>query len=82
MAIGCIKALRRHGYRIPGDIAVAGFDNDPITAHLEPALTTVEQPMQLIGEEAASLLIHKIHEPGSPNRDIMLETRLIIRESA
>lgn len=82
MAIGCIKALLRHGYRIPGDIAVAGFDNDPITEHLEPALTTVEQPMQRIGEEAASLLIQKIHEPGSPNRDIMLETRLIIRESA
>ena len=81
MAIGAIQELRAAGISVPADIAVTGFDDVYLGAMLTPPLTTVHQPMRLLGERACSLLLERISEPGLPRRVERLPTRLVIRES-
>ncbi len=56
MAIGAINALQALGYKIPGDILVAGFDNDTFSKYSIPMLTTVDQNQEEIGRRAVRLL--------------------------
>jgi LacI family transcriptional regulator len=81
MALGAIQELRAAGLRVPVDIAVTGFDDVYLGALLTPPLTTVHQPMRLLGERACSLLLERIAEPGLPRRIERLPTRLVVRES-
>jgi LacI family transcriptional regulator len=81
MALGVIKELRAAGIRVPADISVTGFDDVYLGAMLTPPLTTVHQPMRLLGERACSLLLERIAEPGLPRRVERLPTRLVVRES-
>lgn len=81
MAIGAMRELQAAGIRIPADIAVAGFDDIHVGALLTPPLTTVRQPMRLLGERACSLLLERIADPALPRRVERLPTELIIRES-
>lgn len=82
MALGCMQALKARGLRIPTDIAVAGYTNDPAAEFTDPGLTTIAQPSYRIGVEAAALLIKKIVKPDTPRQDVVLDTELIIRASA
>jgi DNA-binding LacI/PurR family transcriptional regulator len=82
MALGCMQALKLRGYGIPKDIAVAGYTNDPAAEFVDPGLTTISQPSYQIGVEAAALLIKKIKNPSTPRQDVMLDTQLIVRNSA
>lgn len=81
-----MRALQDQGVRIPEEIAVMGFDNVEISALVEPTLTTVAQPFQLIGETGARLLLKQIQykeEHGvlpKPSRTVM-PTELIVRKS-
>ena len=81
-----MRALQDQGVRIPEEIAVMGFDNVTISALVEPTLTTVSQPFQLIGETGARLLLKQIQykeEQGvlpKPFRTVM-PTELIVRKS-
>ena len=50
LAVQAINALRDQGLRVPEDVSVVGFDDFPLAPYLNPALTTVRQPMHLIGE--------------------------------
>lgn len=82
MGMGAIWALRAAGLRVPEDVAVVGFDNIPAAADFNPALTTVNMPAQEIGRVAAQLLFRLINgEPGS-EREVVLPTELIIRQSS
>ena len=81
MAIGAMRELHRAGLRVPADIAVAGFDDMHLGALLSPPLTTVRQPMRLLGERACSVLLERIADPARPRRVERLATRLIVRES-
>ena len=81
MAIGAIQELRAAGLRVPADISVTGFDDVYLGALLTPPLTTVHQPMRLLGERACSMLLERIAEPGLPRRVERLPTRLVVRES-
>ncbi len=80
----CMNILKQHGLRIPADIAVAGFNNDPISRIVEPNLTTVNYPAYQMGEIAASTLIN--HLKGASSIDntniIVLRSELIIRASS
>jgi LacI family transcriptional regulator, repressor for deo operon, udp, cdd, tsx, nupC, and nupG len=80
LAIGAIKAIRRAGRRVPEDIAVVGFDNLPLAAVFEPALTTVAQPMRELGEAAAELLLQQL-AGGQPDSRT-LQHSLVLRDSA
>jgi LacI family transcriptional regulator len=82
MALGCIERLQKLGHRVPGDIAVAGYTNEPVAAYVNPGLTTISQPAYRIGEEAAALLIDRIKHPDAPPKSVVLDTELIIRASA
>lgn len=80
MALGGMKYLIRHGYKIPDDISVLGFDNINISALFEPELTTVAQPIYEIGKTSCELLIDII-EKNCEDRIIELDTNLIQRNS-
>jgi LacI family transcriptional regulator len=81
MAIGAIRELHTAGIRVPEDIAVVGFDDMHLGALLTPPLTTVHQPMRLLGERACSMLLERIANPALPYRAERLPTTLVIRES-
>jgi LacI family transcriptional regulator len=81
-AVAVILALKHEGLRIPSDIAVAGFNNEPVSQVILPNLTTVNYPAHEIGEIAATTLIDKLNNVNSVNLStIVLEHKLIIRES-
>jgi LacI family transcriptional regulator len=81
MAIGAMRELQAAGIRVPADIAVTGFDDIHLGALLTPPLTTVHQPMRLLGERACALLLDRIADPSLPRRVERLPTELIVRES-
>jgi LacI family transcriptional regulator len=81
MAIGVIRELTAHGVRVPGDVAVVGFDDIYPGALLAPPLTTVRQPMRLLGERACSLLLDRLNNPGLPHRLELLPTEMVVRSS-
>jgi LacI family transcriptional regulator len=81
MAIGVMRELEASGLRVPGDIAVVGFDDIYPGILIIPALTTVRQPMRLLGQRASSLLLERIADPSLPHRVELLPTELVVRES-
>jgi LacI family transcriptional regulator len=81
MAAGCMSTLVSAGFRIPEDIAVAGFDNREIASYLQPPLTTIALPTTEIGTDAAIRIIEMINNPSTqPVREI-LRCSIIERES-
>jgi LacI family transcriptional regulator len=81
LAIGAMQYIRENGYDVPGDIAVAGHDNIALSSLVSPQLTTVRIPVDQIAKAAINQLVRKIRSPRSRNRDIVIETQLIIRQS-
>ncbi|MDT1878913.1 substrate-binding domain-containing protein, partial [Acinetobacter baumannii] len=55
LAAGALRAIAQAGLRVPGDIAVIGFDGTELAEVVSPQLTTVEQPSRAIGRTAVSL---------------------------
>jgi LacI family transcriptional regulator len=81
-AVNVILELKRAGIKIPGDIAVAGFNNEPMSQVIVPNLTTINYPAREIGEVAATTLVNKLNNTSSVNLStIVLEHKLVIRES-
>lgn len=81
-AIGALRAAHELGLRVPGDIAIAGFDDIPLAAYAAPPLTTVSQPIRDQGELAAQILVERIE--GRRRRAFALHTmpcQLVVRES-
>lgn len=82
-AITAMQMLQRNGYKIPDEIAIAGFGDDPIASIVNPTLTTVEQKGYEMGKESVQLLIQRIENPDVeiPPRTRVFESTLKIRES-
>jgi len=81
-AVAVICTLQKAGIRVPQDIAVAGFNNEPLSQVVQPNLTTIEYPAKDIGEIAATSLINKLNNTGTVNLStVVLKHKLIIRES-
>jgi LacI family transcriptional regulator len=83
-ALGALKVLRDAGLRVPEEVALVGFDDIPVAAAMEPALTTVRQPIERLGSMAAELLLNLLENP--PDRQaaahrIVLPAQLIVRDS-
>jgi LacI family transcriptional regulator len=79
MALGAMQALEDRGLRIPEDVSVTGFDDLP----LEPVrsrLTTVHQPLRLLGHTAATIMLELLE--GKPARGQLLPVRLVVRSSS
>ncbi len=80
MAIGAIRAIQEAGLRVPQDISVAGYDDIPVAAHLDPALTTVWQPRYEMGATAVRMIINKLSlESVSIPDQVLLTPRLVPR---
>jgi DNA-binding LacI/PurR family transcriptional regulator len=81
-ALFALQALTKKGVAVPGDIAVAGFDDVPEAAIAHPPLTTVRQPMQQMGEEAAHMLLDQMENPETRPQRKVLPVELVVRASA
>lgn len=82
LALDGLAFLRRRKIEVPSQIAVAGFDDVPLAEHSKPPLTTVRQPMERIGEEAAKLLLERMSSPNAAPRVLALPVEVVLRESA
>jgi len=81
MASGAVSVLKEHGRSIPADVAVVGFDDSPAATAGAVKLTTVYQPSVEMGEKMASMLLELLRG-GSPERQCIMPTRMVVRESA
>jgi LacI family transcriptional regulator len=81
MAIGLLRALAKAGLRVPDDLALVGFDDIFPGRLCDPPLTTVYQPMRMLGERACARLMERIATPELPPVVEMLPTELVIRQS-
>jgi len=82
-AVAIIVELEKAGVKIPDEIAVVGFNNEPISQVVQPNLSTVNYPAMEIGEIAATSLINKLKNSQSDNLStIVLKHNLIIRKSS
>jgi LacI family transcriptional regulator len=81
MAIGVLQTLARGGIRVPEQLAVTGFDDIFPGSLFEPSLTTVHQPMRLLGERACARLLERIARPELPTQVELLPTELVLRRS-
>ncbi len=80
-ALGAINYLHEHGYDVPGDISVVGFDDIDLASVFKPKLTTIKQNPVDIGTTAARLLIDQIKERPIPFKGNYIPFRLVVRES-
>ncbi len=85
MAYGAFLALRDAGLRVPGDVGLVGYDNldRELFRATGLSLTSIDQPAEEIGREAARLLIGRIEGHPSPGhaQHLLLKPRLVVRES-
>jgi DNA-binding LacI/PurR family transcriptional regulator len=79
IAIGAMRALMEHGLRVPEDVAVVGFDDQPVAAFCNPPLTTVLQDTKLAGEKLVDTLIREIR--GETAVSEVLSPTLVVRRS-
>ena len=82
MAIGCLSALNEAGLRVPNDIALAGFDDVPVSRYVNPPLTTVRARIAALGALALERLVLEIEQPERPAMlHQTLHAELIVRQS-
>lgn len=83
MAIGAMLAIKEKKLRMPEDIGLVGFNNEPVTGLVSPGISSVDQPAFELGKVAAKLFIETIHN----NEDMsgveeVLKPKLVVRESS
>jgi LacI family transcriptional regulator len=81
MTVGALRAIRALGLRIPGDVALVGFDDLDWTTLVQPPVTVVSQPVAELGRTAGLRLLRRLEGDRTPPRRIRLEARLIVRGS-
>ncbi len=82
MAQGALLTLAGRGRRVPGEVAVVGFDDSSVALACRPPLTTVRQPVEEMAAEVARLLLARIEDPAQPPSSVIFEPTLVRRESA
>ena len=87
IAVAAIRALKQHGYSIPADVAIIGFDDMPFCDIVEPTLSSIRVQKEQMGSEAMRILDHKIHLKLSRQADeaavrVTVANKLIERESS
>jgi DNA-binding LacI/PurR family transcriptional regulator len=80
-ASGALQAIEASGRGIPGDVALAGFDDLPVASELDPPLTTIRQGVHAQGIESASAMLSLLESPEAGPRRVLLPTELVIRQS-
>jgi DNA-binding LacI/PurR family transcriptional regulator len=84
-AIGLLRGARRAKVKVPGGLAVVGFDDIPLASYVSPSLTTVAQPKHRMGQLAVEMVLFLMEngprEDGSVS-SILVKGQLIVRESS
>jgi LacI family transcriptional regulator len=82
-AVSAIQFAKQKGLKVPKDLAIVGFNNDPISSIIDPGLTTITHPAFEMGKIAAQqVLKHKEHKDIVTSETIILKTELLVRESS
>lgn len=82
MAVGAMRVLKGAGRAIPQDVAVVGFEDSKAAMHTDPPLTTVHQPTEAMGRQMAQLLVARINGEELRQPVVILDTHLVLRQSA
>jgi RNA polymerase sigma factor (sigma-70 family) len=82
MCLGALQALREVGRKVPDDVAAVGFDDLPLASSANPPLTTVRQPIRMLGQAMVRSLLHRMSDPRGEPTPIILPTELVVRSSA
>lgn len=80
-ALGCMYTLRQHGFKVPDDISVIGFDDIPVAQYIWPPLTTIWQPAEDIGSMCTTILLDLIDGKKPEKTRHILPHKLLVRES-
>ncbi|OES43434.1 LacI family DNA-binding transcriptional regulator [Domibacillus iocasae] len=81
IAAGMIAYAEEQGIAIPNDLAVMGFDDQPLAELISPKLTTVRQPVDQMGEKAAEVIINRLHDENAQTYHYELPIEVIVRQS-
>ncbi len=81
LALGSIRSARRLGLDVPGDVSVVGFDDSVLMTCTDPPLTTVRQPIEMMGQAAVDLLVNQIEGSGVAPDELLFEPELVVRGS-
>ena len=82
LAIGLYRGLAERGVRVPQDLSVIGFDDIDLDEYVTPALTTIHQPINQLGEEAAHLLFKRMATKGELATQVTrMPVELVVRQS-
>jgi DNA-binding LacI/PurR family transcriptional regulator len=81
LALGAIRAIRRAGLSVPGDVSVVGFDDSAWLNCTDPPLTTVRQPIEPMGKAAVALLVNQMESVVASPEELLFEPELVVRGS-
>jgi DNA-binding LacI/PurR family transcriptional regulator len=81
LALGAIRAVRRAGLSVPGDVSVVGYDDSAFMNCTDPPLTTVRQPIESMGNAAVALLVNQIENVAVYPEELLFEPELVVRGS-
>jgi DNA-binding LacI/PurR family transcriptional regulator len=81
LALGAIRAVRRAGLTVPGDVSVVGYDDSAWLNCTDPPLTTVRQPIESMGRAAVALLVNQMETVIAHPEELLFEPELVVRAS-
>ena len=81
MALGAIRAAKRAGRSVPGDVSIIGFDDSFLMNCTEPPLTTVRQPIEPMGRMVIELLAQQVAGQAIQHDELLFEPELVVRAS-
>jgi LacI family repressor for deo operon, udp, cdd, tsx, nupC, and nupG len=81
LALGAIRAARKQGLRVPGDLSVIGFDDSAYMAYTDPPLTTLRQPVRAMSNAAVRALVDTINGQPTPHSEFLFNPELVVRGS-
>jgi DNA-binding LacI/PurR family transcriptional regulator len=81
VALGAIRAIRRAGLSVPGNVSVVGYDDSAFMNCTDPPLTTVRQPIEAMGKAAVALLVNQIENVAVHPEELLFDPELVVRGS-
>jgi DNA-binding LacI/PurR family transcriptional regulator len=81
LALGAVRAVRRAGLTVPGDVSVVGFDDSALMNSTDPALTTVRQPIEPMGRMVIEMLVSQLAGTKVAAEEYLFEPELVVRGS-
>ncbi|MFI6580825.1 LacI family DNA-binding transcriptional regulator [Embleya sp. NPDC050493] len=82
LALGAVRAVRRLGLHVPGDVSIVGYDDSALMSATDPPLSTVRQPIELMGRAAVELLMAEIAGTPVTHDELLFEPELVLRKSS